>query len=894
MNVAATGMSAATPWLRLRRVLRSRCRIGVAVWLLMVLSGLLAGAAVGAAPLPGRMLIVGSEQDYPPFATGMTDATAGGFTVDLWKAVATEAGLDYQIRVLPFHLLLQQFKDGRIDVLINLAVSDERHRFAGFTVPHVTVHGGIFVRKGGPAIRSEDALAGKSIIVLNGDLAHDYAVGKGWTDRLLLVDTAAEGFRLLASGRGDAMLVSKLAGQQTLQSMGLDSIEALKFDAGFAQKFAFATQPGQADLLARLNEGLALTKSSGVYSALYEKWFGVYEVKEVGLRDMVWYIGPAVALLLLWVGYLFYQRKVERDLAQGKLQLAANVFASAREGITITDAEGTIIDVNDAFCRITGYQRGEVIGKNPRILNSGLQSKEFYEALWQELIEQGHWGGEVWNRRKNGEVYAELQTISSVRDAQGRTQQYVALFSDITAIKAHQTQLETIAHFDALTGLPNRLLLADRLQQAMSQALRRGQQLAVVYLDLDGFKSINDHHGHAMGDQFLVHLAVAMKSSLREGDTLARMGGDEFVAVLIDLEGVDSSLPLLNRLLAAAAAPVPCGSLRLQVSASIGVSFYPQAQPIESDQLLRQADQAMYQAKMAGKNRYHLFDALMDSSIRVQLESLERIRLALARGEFVLHYQPKVHMRSGAVVGAEALIRWQHPERGLLSPAEFLPVIEDHPLAVDVGEWVLDTALQQIRLWQAAGLALPVSVNISARQLQQSDFVQRLQAILARHPQVAPEHLELEILETSALADLAHVSQVVAQCSSIGVPFALDDFGTGYSSLIYLKRLRVALIKIDQSFVRDMLDDPDDLLILKGVIGLATAFNRAVIAEGVETVAHGTALLALGCDLAQGYGIARPMPADQLPAWAASWRPDAAWTAARKPRVGAVAEKSCG
>jgi diguanylate cyclase (GGDEF)-like protein/PAS domain S-box-containing protein len=568
-----------------------------------------------------------------------------------------------------------------------------------------------------------------------------------------------------------------------------------------------------------------------------------------------------------------------RKQAEERLQLAASVFGHAREGISITDAKGIIVDVNEAFTRITGYSREEAIGQNPRILNSGRQGPEFYADLWRNLEVKGHWSGEIWNRRKNGEVYAEMLTISAVRDPHGVTQNYVALFSDITAIKAHQSQLEHIAHFDALTNLPNRLLLADRLQQAMAQAQRRGQQLAVVYLDLDGFKGVNDRHGHDVGDQLLIHLATTMKDTLREGDTLARIGGDEFVAVLTDLDGIENCVPMVTRLLGAASAPVQFGAVALQGSASIGVTFYPQANEMEADQLLRQADQAMYQAKLAGKNRYHVFDSDYDSSMRVHHESLEHIRQALERREFVLHYQPKVNMRSGQVMGAEALIRWQHPEKGLLAPATFLPVIEDHPLAVEVGEWVIDTALTQIEVWHTAGLDLPVSVNIGARQLQQGNFMERLQAILAQHPQVNPSSLELEVLETSALADMEQVSQVIEACHKIGVKFALDDFGTGYSSLTYLKRLRVTLLKIDQSFVRDMLEDPDDLAILQGVIGLAAAFKREVIAEGVETVAHGTALLHLGCELAQGYGIARPMPPEQLPAWAATWQPDAAWCA---------------
>ena len=568
---------------------------------------------------------------------------------------------------------------------------------------------------------------------------------------------------------------------------------------------------------------------------------------------------------------------IERKAAQEQLQLAAGVFTHALEGIMITTPDGSIVDVNAAFTSITGFTREDALGKNPRFLHSGRHSADYFAAMWRNLIANGYWYGEVWNRRKSGEVFAEMQAISAVRDAQGKVSQYISLFSDITERKAHESQLEHIAHFDPLTNLPNRVLLADRLQQAMAQAQRRQQQVAVAFLDLDGFKAINDQHGHAIGDQVLITLARRMREALREGDTLARIGGDEFVAVLIDLEDSTASVPLLNRLLAAAALPVQVDDLMPQVSASVGVTFYPQAQDMDADQLMRQADHAMYQAKMAGKNRYCVFDAAQDSSMRVHHESLERIRLALENRELVLHYQPKVNMHSGQVMGAEALIRWQHPDKGLLAPAAFLSVIEDHPLAVAVGEWVLETALTQIERWRAADLDLPVSVNIGAHQLQQGNFVQQLQAILARHPQVNPTSLELEVLETSALADMAQVSQVIEDCARIGVKFALDDFGTGYSSLTYLKRLHVTLLKIDQSFVSGMLDDPDDLVILRGIISLAAAFGRDVIAEGVETVAHGTALLQLGCELAQGYGIAQAMPPEQLPAWVGNWQPDAAW-----------------
>ena len=572
---------------------------------------------------------------------------------------------------------------------------------------------------------------------------------------------------------------------------------------------------------------------------------------------------------------------IDKSAAEARLQLAASVFTHAREGIMITDANGIIIEVNDTFTRITGYSHHEARGQNPRILNSGHQPPDYYAGMWKALIETGHWDGEAWNQRKNGEIHAEMITISAVRDAAGKTQNYVALFTDITPLKEHQRQLEYIAHYDALTGLPNRVLLADRLQHALAQSQRRGQSLALVYLDLDGFKAVNDQYGHQVGDALLVTLAGRMQAALREGDTIARIGGDEFVAVLVDLDRPRDCEPVLARLLQAAADPVPVEQQVLRVSASIGVTLYPR-DGADADLLMRHADQAMYLAKQAGKNRYHLFDVDQDLAEKTYRESLGHIRRALERGEFALHYQPRVNMRSGSLIGVEALIRWQHPQRGLLPPAAFLPVINEHQIGVELGEWVIGSALAQMDAWRRAGLRLPVSVNVGARQLQQGDFVARLTELLAAQPALPPEWLELEILETSALEDMAQVSKVMHACRALGVRFALDDFGTGYSSLTYLKRLPVEWLKIDQSFVRDMLEDPEDLAIIEGVVGLAAAFRRQVIAEGVESVAHGELLILLGCAQAQGFGISAALPAAALPGWAADWRPDPAWSAWRE------------
>ncbi|MEW8505957.1 MAG: EAL domain-containing protein [Candidatus Thiodiazotropha sp.] len=474
---------------------------------------------------------------------------------------------------------------------------------------------------------------------------------------------------------------------------------------------------------------------------------------------------------------------------------------------------------------------------------------------------------------------------SPLFDEQQQVSGMVQASRDITAhihtqqeLQEKKTRLEHVAYHDSLTSLPNRTLLADRLNQTMAQVNRRGGQLAVAYLDLDGFKEINDNYGHDTGDLFLVALAQRVKDILRDGDTIARLGGDEFVAVLVDLKDSKDSIPLLERMLSAAAQPVHVGDLNLQVSASIGVTFYPQSEDVDADQLLRQADQAMYSAKVTGKSRYHFFETDKYRGLRGYHESISRIREGLRNNEFLLHFQPKVNMRSGEIMGVEALIRWRHPQRGLLQPGEFLPIIENEELAVSLDKWVLERALKQLDAWQAEQLNLSISINIGARFLQKGDFVHQLRKHLQSHPGIDPKRLELEVLESSALEDMAQVSEVIKTCSDMGVECALDDFGTGYSSLTYLKLLPASFLKIDQSFVRDMLDDPEDLAILEGVLGLATAFRRVAIAEGVETIAHGRLLLQLGCEQAQGFMIARPMPASDLPGWINKWRPDPQWT----------------
>ncbi len=486
------------------------------------------------------------------------------------------------------------------------------------------------------------------------------------------------------------------------------------------------------------------------------------------------------------------------------------------------------------------------------------------------------WEGRIM-RHGNPDDVIWLRLKSQPEEQENGDVLWHGIIEDVTERHAYEQKLKKAADYDALTGLPNRALLGDRLRQGMAQARRRDTRLAVAFLDLDHFKEINDAFGHAAGDRVLIVVSEQMRKTMREGDTVARMGGDEFVLVIFDLTEDRAAPELIMRMSKAVSEPIIVDGLSLHVSCSIGVTFYPQDVDLDADHLLRQADQAMYQAKLAGRNGYHVFDADEDRDLRSVQELVQSLQHAIVNNELVLHYQPKVDMRAGKVVGAEALIRWQHPAKGLLTPFAFLPRIENHPISLSIGEWVIQTALKQMKTWQANGLGVTVSVNVGAYQLQHGKFVEKLRCHLAACPDIPPETLTIELVESSALNDIDQVAQVITEAKALGVLFSLDDFGTGYSSLTYLKRLNADQIKIDQSFVRDMLDDPEDLRILEGVISLAAAFGREVIAEGVETDEHGEMLLQMGCNLAQGYGIAQPMSADDFAAWALAWQPNPSW-----------------
>lgn len=557
----------------------------------------------------------------------------------------------------------------------------------------------------------------------------------------------------------------------------------------------------------------------------------------------------------------------EQNKNQHSLYLISKVFSEAQEGIFLMDIEGTVLDVNSAFQRITGYSRKDTVGHQSKILKSDQHDAGFFQNFWRQVKQEGRWRGEYWCRNKTGDLFASILNFSVIQDNDGYMLCYLGMLTDITELKTHQHKIEEMAFHDPLTQLPNRPLLADRMRQALARVDRDKEMLAVACLDLDGFKAVNDQFGHSTGDALLVEVSHRLLSCVRTCDTVARLGGDEFAILLSEISSREQCEITLHRVLNALVAPYILGNDHInQISGSIGYTLFP-FDNADSDALLRHADHAMYIAKQAGKNRFQYFDTRQDKRKKANWLALARLEKALRQNEFCLYIQPKINLRTGKVVGAEALIRWLHPVRGLMPPAEFLPLIEDNDLSVSVGDWVIREALRLMQQWRTQGLMLPLSVNINAHQLRQENFSARLAAIIGQFSPITAGQLEIEIVESAALGDLQKVSGLIAECKTFGVTFALDDFGTGYSALTYLKRLAVSTLKIDRSFVRDLLINESDLAIVRGVIGLAKAFKTDIVAEGVESWRQAACLLDMGCEIAQGYVIAHPMPADEVVNW---------------------------
>ena len=555
---------------------------------------------------------------------------------------------------------------------------------------------------------------------------------------------------------------------------------------------------------------------------------------------------------------------VQKVRAAESLRQAAAVFETTHEGILITDLKPRIVAVNRAYTEITGYSETDVVGKNPNLVKSGRHDESFYQVLWHQLIETGHWQGEIWNRRKNGNIYPQWLTINTVNDDLGRPCQYVGVFSDITQIKQSEARLEHMAHYDPLTDLPNRLLVQSRLQHAVERAERHGHKIAALYLDLDRFKTVNDSLGHPSGDELLSLLSIRLNARLREEDTLARLGGDEFLLVLEHIDHLEVAAKVAQTMIDLLLPPFQLASgHEIFLGVSIGISIYPDDAG-DVTELIQHADMAMYLAKQEGRNTYRFHTPALSSAASERLSLDTRLRRAVVEGEFVLHYQLLINAATGLPAGVEALVRWQPPGEALVPPGKFIPIAEETGLIVPLGEWVLRTACSQGRAWIDAGLpAMIMAVNLSVRQFQSIDVVDLVRQVLAATGFPANQ-LELELTEGMLMDDAIHSISTLNALKNLGVRLAIDDFGTGYSSLAYLKRFPIDKLKIDQSFVRGLSDDLNDREITATIIAMSRILKLDVLAEGVETEQQLHFLREQGCDYYQGFLFHRPEPAAQV------------------------------
>ncbi len=581
---------------------------------------------------------------------------------------------------------------------------------------------------------------------------------------------------------------------------------------------------------------------------VYPEWLSISSVKD-DRGTLINYVG------------LFSDMTTRKDTLS-KLRLHAQVFSNASEGIMITDKQLRILSVNQAFASVTGYSEAEAVGHTPRLLHSGIQNPYFYIRMWERIHAAGHWEGEIWNRRKNGEVYPEWLSITTLKDDHGRITNYIGMFTDITERKQSEEHLKYLAHFDKLTGLPNRTLLHELLREANGEPGSAEREMAVFFIDLDRFKKVNDSLGHNVGDKLLQQVARRLKSAAFEQDIFSRLGGDEFILIQRNPRSSDDALAYARRLLFAMKHPFIVDDNELYMTASIGICLSPEHGE-DFETLVKHADLAMYEAKMR-KTGCQLFNSGIRDTFQRKLALENELRWAIDKNQLSLHYQPQVNAITGRLEGMEALIRWKHPLLGQVPPGEFIPIAEETGSIADIGKWVFAEACKQLCRWRSEGREVPsVAVNLSARQFRAPDLVSSILDIVNLMP-CSPEQLVIEITESSSMNDIEAVLPVLREFKSIGFQIAIDDFGKGYSALGYMKQFPIDILKIDKSFVRELTSDAKSAVITKTIIDMAHGLNLRVIAEGVETFDQLEALRAMNCDIVQGFMIDPPMPSDRL------------------------------
>ncbi|MDO8455162.1 MAG: EAL domain-containing protein [Sulfurimonas sp.] len=833
------------------------------------------------------VLIMGIDRDFQPYEWIDSHGNYVGLTADYIALVGEYLGVKIEIvKDKSWAQILEMAKLGEIDIISDAVQTPEREKFLNFTKPFISTPVVIVDNGQHGYLDTIERLKGKKIAVEEGYfiselLAQDYP-----DINQLVVGNVHEALKAVLNGGADAYLGDAGLVSHSIRSSGMLSLR-ISGQTQYVSHHSIAATKQHPELVTILNKAIEAIPQSKKKEITYN-WFS-FKINNGIERETVLKYGlfmlSLILIVLYWNRRLFQETKKSKEL-EISLQEERNRFAlaieGAQDGLWDWDLQTDDVMLSERYETMLGYAPGE-LSQNIQTWHKLLHPDDKEQALKtvQEYLDKKG-GGTYENhfrlRAKDGSWRSILGRGKAQFSADGTPMRFVGFNTDISHQLEFQEKLTYTAKHDSLTNLPNRFLLSELLTHTMHSVKRNNQYLALLFIDLDGFKEINDRYGHEAGDEVLSVIAQRMSQIIRGSDIVSRLGGDEFVIVATDLKNSNEITPMLQRLLSDLSSNILYNGNDMHVSASVGVSFYPQRDDIGNEALLRQADQAMYHAKLLGKNQYKIFDLEATQELKERQQQILSLQEAINKEQLVLYYQPKVDMKSNKVIGFEALLRWNHPQKGLLYPDSFLPLLEHEPSSmIELGQWVFENAFSQLESLHLDGLDITLSVNVSSYEVQQPNFSAYLKELFAKHPAIKPNTVEIELLETAAFDNFEVTSKTLYECQELGVSIAIDDFGTGYASLHYLKKLPMNTLKIDKSFVIDLLSSCDNLSIVEASIGLARAFGCHVVAEGVESEEHGKVLLQLGCDIAQGYAIAKAMPAKDIINWMESWNGFPSW-----------------
>ena len=800
-------------------------------------------------------------ENFPPLFQIDSKNQPTGFAIEILEAIAQKSASQINYQIYPnWEEALTAIRTGKADLIPGIGIDPTRQMEFLFSSEIETTPISLFIRKSTTDISFNSLfdLKNRRVGAIKGSAAA-FRLQSEKELNLILFSTLDQALFSLLAGSIDALLAPETSIWMKAREIDVDNRLKIAGPPLVELKRGFLFSKSRDDLYAQLDPLITEYVRSNEYQQIYLKWFG--QPTPFWTTGRVFWTMLALSILGIFgmlIGRITTQKKSENEL-----RLYANMFKFSGEAMLVTNKNNQILKVNQAFTELTGYSPNDVIGKDPRILASEKTEHSIYREMWESLNNRDFWQGELWDRRKDGSSYPKWVSISAIRNKPGEhIVNYVASFTDITELKAQEARLNHMAHHDALTGLPNRSSMTERLSQALHQAHRNRLRVAVMLLDLDNFKIINDTLGHHVGDEILKSVSLRLLESVRESDVVSRLGGDEFVIILPEIDGPSDAAKVADKLLKLIGQPYHIEGNVLTTSPSIGICIYPD-DALEAKDLLRDADLAMYHAKSCGRGNYQFFAQQMQAAVLHRSSIEHDLREGLAKQAFELHYQPQVDLRNGKITGVEALVRWHHPERGMIAPNEFIPIAEETNLIMPLGDWILNEACRQLAEWQSRGLdQIRMSVNLSARQFSDPNLPKRIAEILAKTGLPA-SYLDLEVTESMTMDSPDKTIKLMEQLASSGLTLSVDDFGTGYSSLAYLKLFPIQTLKVDRSFVKDIDTVRNDAEICDVTVLLAHKLGLEVVAEGVENDAQIKHLLSIGCERIQGFRISKGLPADE-------------------------------